>query len=98
MAGLVKFVLTEEVLPRLPLPQGVNHTVVAIVNYTVVLIGILLAGSAAGLTATQLTVVFGAMGVGIGFGLQSVVNNFVSSLILMFERPIKVGDRIETTG
>ena len=67
-------------------------------NYTVVLIGILLAGSAAGLTATQLTVVFGAMGVGIGFGLQSVVNNFVSGLILMFERPIKVGDRIETTG
>ena len=98
VAGLVKFVLTEEVLPRLPLPQAVNHTVVAILNYTVVLIGILLAGSAAGLTATQLTVVFGAMGVGIGFGLQSVVNNFVSGLILMFERPIKVGDRIETTG
>jgi small-conductance mechanosensitive channel len=98
VASLVKFVLTEEILPRLPLPPGVNHTVVAIVNYTVVIVGILLAGSAAGLTATQLTVAFGALGVGIGFGLQSVVNNFVSGLILMFERPIKVGDRIETTG
>ena len=98
VAGLVKFVLTEEVLPRLPLPQGVNHTVVAVVNYTVVLVGLLLAAAAAGLTGTQLTVVFGALGVGIGFGLQSVVNNFVSGLILMFERPIKVGDRIETTG
>ena len=98
IAGLVKFALTEEILPRLPLPTGVNHTVIAIVNYTVVLVGLLLSGSAAGLTATQLTVAFGAMGVGIGFGLQSVVNNFVSGLILMFERPIKVGDRIETTG
>ena len=58
----------------------------------------LLAASAAGLSATQLTVVFGALGVGIGFGLQTVVNNFVSGLILMFERPVKVGDRVETAG
>ena len=61
-------------------------------------IGVLLAASAAGLSATQLTVVFGALGVGIGFGLQTVVNNFVSGLILMFERPVKVGDRVETAG
>ena len=98
LAGIARFVLSEEVLPRFPLPQGVNHTVVAIVNYTVVVVGLLLAGSAAGLTGTQLTVVFGALGVGIGFGLQAIVLNFVSGLILMFERPVKIGDRIEASG
>ena len=97
-AGLVRFVLSKEVLRRFPLPAGVDHTVVAIANYTVIVVGILMSAAAAGLTGTQLTVVFGALGVGIGFGLQSVVNNFVSGLILMFERPIKVGDKIEATG
>ncbi len=95
---IVRFVLQEELLPRLNLAAGADHTVVVLVNYTITAIGVLLAASAAGLTGTQLTVVFGALGVGIGFGLQNVVNNFVSGLILIFERPIKVGDLIEATG
>ena len=98
LARFLRFVLSEEILPRFSLPVGVDHTVVAVMNYTLVVVGVLLAAGAAGLDATQLTIVFGALGVGIGFGLQNVVSNFVSGLILMLERPIKVGDRIETSG
>jgi small-conductance mechanosensitive channel len=57
-----------------------------------------MAASVLGLTATQLTVLFGALGVGIGFGLQNIVNNLVSGLILVFEQPLKVGDRVEASG
>ena len=93
----VRFVLREEVLPRFRLPAGAGHSVVSVANYVVWGSGLLLAAAAAGLSATQLTVVFGALGVGIGFGLQNVVGNFVSGLILIFERPIQVGDSVQTT-
>jgi len=96
VARVTRFALREEILPRLSLPVGAGYSVVSIVTYLIWGSGVLLAGAAAGLNATQLTVVFGALGVGIGFGLQNIVSNFVSGLILIFERPIKVGDRIET--
>ena len=78
------------------LPEGADHSVVSVINYLIWGSGLVLSAAAAGLSGTQLTVVFGALGVGIGFGLQSIVNNFVSGLILIFERPIKVGDRVQT--
>ena len=78
------------------MPEGADHSVVSIINYLIWGSGLVLSAAAAGLSGTQLTVVFGALGVGIGFGLQSIVNNFVSGLILIFERPIKVGDRVQT--
>jgi len=62
------------------------------------MLGALVALTAAGFKMTQLAFIFGALGVGIGFGLQNVVNNFVSGLILMFERPIQPGDVVEITG
>ena len=95
-ARMVRFVLREEMLPRLRLPAGADHSVVSVINYVIWGSGLLLAAAAGGLSATQLIVVFGALGVGIGFGLQNIVSNFVSGLILIFERPIKVGDRVET--
>lgn len=97
LARLVRFLLREEVLPRFRIPVGTRHSVITLANYAVHSIGIVLAASAAGLSGTQVTVVVGALGVGIGFGLQNVVNNFVSGLILIFERPIKVGDRLQTS-
>jgi potassium efflux system protein len=60
-----------------------------------VLIGFLLALAALGLDLQKITILAGALGVGIGFGLQTIVNNFVCGLILLFERPIKVGDLIQ---
>jgi len=96
VARLIRFVLREEVLPRLELRRGSSHSLVTLVNYTVYGIGIAMAASAMGLSGTQLAVVVGALSVGIGFGLQNIVNNFVSGLILIFERPIKVGDLVQT--
>jgi potassium efflux system protein len=97
VARFIRFVLREEVLPRLDLRQGSRHSLITLVNYTVYGLGIAMAASALGLTGTQLAVVVGALSLGIGFGLQTIVNNFVSGLILIFERPIQVGDTIETT-
>jgi potassium-dependent mechanosensitive channel len=60
--------------------------------------GYLLAVSASGLPVDKITIVLGALGVGIGLGLQSIVNNFVSGIILIFDRPLKVGDSVEVGG
>ena len=92
---LVRFLLNEEVLSRVPWPPGAKSTTATLVSYGVLFAGLLLALSAAGIATSQFAFVIGALGVGIGFGLQNVVNNFVSGLILMFERPIQPGDIID---
>lgn len=94
ISRVVRFFFMEEVRPRLSLPIGAADGVASLMNYVILTIGLLVAASAAGFGATQLTVVLGALGVGIGFGLQNIVSNFISGLILIFERPISVGDRI----
>ncbi len=94
ISRLVRFFFLEEVRPRLALPTGSADGINSLIHYTIITIGILVAATAAGFNATQLTVVAGALGVGIGFGLQNIVGNFISGLILIFERPISVGDRI----
>ena len=94
VSRFVRFVLEEDVFPRAPLPRGVPYAISTTVNYTVLLLGFFLAVSAAGLDLTRVTVLVGAFGVGIGFGLQNIFNNFLSGLILLFERPIEVGDEI----
>ena len=94
VSRLVRFFFTEEMRPRLQLPRGSAEGISTMLHYSILFVGGLLAAVAAGFNATQLTVVAGALGVGIGFGLQNIVNNFISGLILIFERPISVGDRI----
>jgi small-conductance mechanosensitive channel len=73
----------------------VPHAISAVAQYAVMLIGFLLAAAAAGFDWSRITLLAGAFGVGIGFGLQNVVNNFVSGLILLFERPVQVGDTVQ---
>lgn len=98
VAGTVRLVLRDEVMPKMALPRGVANSVATLSYYGLVILGLLFALAAAGFETGQFAIVFGALGVGIGFGLQNVVNNFVSGLILMFERPIQPGDIVEVSG
>lgn len=98
LAKAVRLVLDGEVLPRLTLPHGVANSVASLSYYAVLMLGLVGALSAAGFKASQLTFVLGALGVGVGLGLQNVVNNFVSGLVLIFERPFQPGDVVEVGG
>jgi len=91
----IRLVLEVEILPRLNLKSGVPFAISTIVRYVLMTAGVFLAMAAMGIDLTKVTLLAGALGVGIGFGLQSVVNNFVSGLILLVERPINVGDTIQ---
>ena len=98
VAKTIRQVLAEDILPSLSLPRGVGNSVSSLSYYVILFLGLLAALAAAGFQIGQLTLVFGALGVGIGFGLQDVVRNFVAGMILMFERPIQRGDTVEVAG
>ena len=84
---------------RLPnLDDGLRYAISRITYYVLLVTGLMAALQTIGIQLGSLTVLVGALGVGLGFGLQNIVNNFVSGLILLFERPIKVGDWIEVDG
>ncbi len=87
--------LMENVLSRQQMDTGARLSIVRLAHYGLVLVGFLIALSALGFELKNVTIIGGALGVGIGFGMQAIVNNFVSGLILLFERPIKVGDVIQ---
>ena len=95
---IIQRILMDETFVRRRVERGVRHSIGRLVHYFLVLIGFLLAISILGFDVTKLTIMLSALGVGIGFGLQGVVNNFVSGLILLFERPVRVGDTVEIGG
>jgi small-conductance mechanosensitive channel len=95
VSAFIRFVLQEDVYPRIHLSRGISYALSSLLNYVIVALGFVLALGALGMDLSKVTLLAGAFGVGIGFGLQSVVNNFVSGLILLFERPIHVGDAVE---
>jgi small-conductance mechanosensitive channel len=94
VARFVRFLLDEDVLPRMPLAMGAASAASRLIYYALVLLGIVFALAASGVELSKLTLVVSALSVGVGFGLQTIVNNFVSGLILAFERPVREGDQI----
>jgi len=95
VSRFLRFVLNVDVFPRVTLPRGIAATISMLVNYTVIGIAVVLAVAAAGIQLDRFAIIVGALSVGIGFGLQNIVNNFVSGLILAFERPVQSGDTVQ---
>ncbi|CAB5079409.1 Potassium efflux system KefA protein / Small-conductance mechanosensitive channel [Olavius algarvensis associated proteobacterium Delta 3] len=85
-------------LSRSGMEEGLQRSIATISVYVLWAFGILIALHVFGLNTASLAVAFGAIGIGIGFGLQNIVNNLVSGIILLFERPIQVGDDVEING
>jgi len=95
VSRFVRFALDEDVFPRLQLHLGLPYALSVLVHYLILFVGFLMALALVGIDLTRITILAGAIGVGLGFGLQNVINNFVSGFILLFERPIRVGDRVQ---
>jgi potassium-dependent mechanosensitive channel len=95
LSAFVRFVLEEDVYPRMRMQRGLSYAISSLLNYVLLALGVVVGMGVLGVNLSRVTVLAGAFGVGIGFGLQSIVNNFVSGLILLFERPVHVGDTVE---
>jgi small-conductance mechanosensitive channel len=90
--------LVKRLLIRTKLDASARQAVGSVFHYLALLIGLLLILQAVGIDLTALSVVAGGMGIGLGFGLQNIANNLVSGLVVLLERPVKIGDRIEVAG
>jgi small-conductance mechanosensitive channel len=98
LSRLVRGLMMIRIFPRTALDPGVQYTISTSIHYIILILAGLIALNILGFPLTNLALVAGALGLGIGFGLQHIVNNFLSGLILLFERPIKVGDLLVIDG
>ncbi|MEE4311783.1 MAG: mechanosensitive ion channel domain-containing protein, partial [candidate division KSB1 bacterium] len=100
MAGIVflsKVILRhilDNILKRMKVEVGMRYNLLRIAHYIILFIGTIIAFQFIGINLSGLLVIFGFLSVGIGFGLQNIASNFISGLIILFERPIRVGDRV----
>ncbi|HCN20038.1 MAG: hypothetical protein A3C38_05290 [Planctomycetes bacterium RIFCSPHIGHO2_02_FULL_50_42] len=95
---LIKRILERRIITKLGIERSVWATISSIITYLIVACSVLFAMSIAGVPIRSLAFFAGALGIGIGFGLQHIVNNFLSGIILLFERPVKVGDIVMLEG
>lgn len=98
LSSRTKRFLFNRVLARSGLDRALQHAISQIVGYAVLVIGIIIVLDNAGVHLATLTVFAGAVGVGVGFGLKNIASNFISGLLILAERPIAIGDRIEVAG
>ena len=92
--GKLKKWILELLQKRSHITPGVGDAIATIVRYLFVIIGLVIILQTMGIDLSSLVVLAGALGVGLGFGLQNIVNNLISGIIILFERPIKLGDRV----
>lgn len=97
-SSAIRFIFREELLNRFNLSRGLPELFSSMLHYLLLLLVFFFAVNAGGVELNKFTVLTGALGVGVGFGLQNIVNNFISGLILQFERPIHVGDVLDVDG
>jgi small-conductance mechanosensitive channel len=95
ISRFVQFVLQEQVLFKSRKRKDLSASISSMVKFMIVTVGFFIAALASGFPLDKITLLISAFGVGIGFGLQSIFNNIVSGIILVFERPLQVGDTIE---
>ncbi|MCG8604999.1 mechanosensitive ion channel [bacterium] len=101
LSRILSRILLTKVLNRTKLDQGLRYAATRITQYLIIIIGSIVAFQSIGIDLSGLLVIFGFLSVGIGFGLQNITSNFISGLIILLERPIKIGDRVtvgETEG
>ncbi len=98
ISGKIRNLLIKRVFPKYKIDIGVAQSTATIIRYVVIIIGVAVIVQTSGIDLSAVGLMVGALGVGIGFGLQSITNNFISGLIILFERPVKVGDRVEVEG
>jgi small-conductance mechanosensitive channel len=98
LSSRTKRFLFNRVLARSGLDRALQHAISQIIGYAVLVIGIFIVLDNAGVHLATLTVFAGAVGVGVGFGLKNIASNFISGLLILAERPIAIGDRIEVAG
>ncbi len=91
VSGIVEF----DVMGRMDLRRGVSTTVGSLLRYALIGLAFFMSLAAVGIDASNLAILGGALGLGIGFGLQTIVNNFISGLLLAFERPVGIGDTVQ---
>ena len=95
LSRFLRFLLEEDIYSHWQLSRGVPQAISTMVHYALLLLGFFVGLAVLGVDLTKVTILAGAFTVGVGFGLQTVINNFVCGVILLFERPIKVGDIIQ---
>jgi small-conductance mechanosensitive channel len=98
LSSRTKRFLFNRFLARSGLDRALQHAIAQIVGYVVLIVGILVVLDNTGIHLGTLAVFAGAVGVGVGFGLQNIVSNFISGLVILAERPITIGDRVEVAG
>jgi small-conductance mechanosensitive channel len=98
LAGRLRHLVEKRVMPRFSTDLGVQHAASTILYYVLLFVGLLIALEVLGVGASTVAILAGVVGLGIGFGMQHIINNFLSGFVLFFERPVKVGDIVDVAG
>ena len=95
LSKYAQYVIRRQVLQEFQIERHTQFILLRILHFSLITIGILITFNTLGISLTSIALIFGGLSIGIGFGLQNVVSNLISGFILMFERPIKIGDLVE---